>query len=398
MINTKNVFPFITISLLMLFITACNKNLLNPTENQNTLGENDLIIEENSLNITDDIVEEEEKVSSKADFSDENDSHTDGSAPDTSDVVIVNENIDNEEQEEMSGELIKNTESLTNENIDKNNFTVNMDEVTELLCPSNVSDSRAGEEYAKPVHFEYFSETTGCNRGANLLLPVNYDENKEYPVLYFLHGIFGDEESMLGDVNNKIPQIIRNLETDGITEEVIVVFPNMFATGDSKLQPGFSAEQTAPYDNFINDLVNDLVPYMEANYPVSRDRMKRGIIGFSMGGRESIYIGLQRSDMFAYIGAIAPAPGLVPSKDWAMKHEGMMEPEEFVVKCADALPELLLVCCGTKDSVVGKYPASYDELMNTNGVDHLWYEVPEADHDSNAIRSGLYNYLIRWLH
>jgi len=46
--------------------------------------------------------------------------------------------------------------------------------------------------------------------------------------------------------------------------------------------------------------------------------------------------------------------------------------------------------------VVGKFPLSYHELFEKNNVEHLWYEVPGADHDSNAIRSGIYNFLIRW--
>ena len=55
-----------------------------------------------------------------------------------------------------------------------------------------------------------------------------------------------------------------------------------------------------------------------------------------------------------------------------------------------------MICCGTKDGVVGKFPESYHNIMTANNVEHLWYEVPGADHDSNAVRSGLYNLLIRW--
>ena len=79
-----------------------------------------------------------------------------------------------------------------------------------------------------------------------------------------------------------------------------------------------------------------------------------------------------------------------------MTHVGQMQ-EEDVKFAEDAiLPEVLMVCCGTKDGVVGKFPQSYHELFDKNGVAHIWYEVPNADHDSNAIRSGLYNLLIRW--
>ena len=301
----------------------------------------------------------------------------------------------------MSGELLKNTEDLSEgissaETSEEAAYCTSMDEVLNVLCPAEISLKRNDAAYGNVTHIEYDSTTTGCKRGANILLPADYDTGKSYPVLYFLHGIFGDENSMINDGNNKIKEIVGNLKADGLIDDIIVVFPNMYASSDPDLTPGFAPEQIAPYDNFINDLTNDLIPYIESNYSAMTDREHRGIIGFSMGGRETLFIGLSRSDLFAYIGAIAPAPGLTPAKDWAMEHAGQLAEDEAIVKNTDYMPELLMICCGTKDSVVGKYPLSYHEIFDRNGVPHLWYEVPDADHDSNAIRSGLFNFLIRW--
>lgn len=295
----------------------------------------------------------------------------------------------------MSGELIQDTDNLQN---DTDTLEVDMNNVTDTICPTQISTTRGGVKYGNNVHITYESSTCRCERGANILLPADYSEEKQYPVLYFLHGIFGDENSMLGDSNNRIPQIVGNLREDGLIPDIIVVFPNMYASDDPSLKPGFSQESVLPYDNFINDLVNDLIPYVEQNYSVLTDREHRGIIGFSMGGRETLFIGTTRSDLFSCIGAIAPAPGVTPGKDWAMEHPGQMKEEEFVIRQEDFLPKLLMICCGTKDSVVGKFPASYHDILTNNNVEHLWYEVPDADHDNNAIKSGLYNYLIRWFH
>lgn len=321
----------------------------------------------------------------------------------SSDEAIENQEGEEEMTEEntvlpdgSNGELLKDTEDLGANTESQEEYTIDMENVTDVLCPAKASLKRAKTEYGTVEHFTYYSETTGCERGANILYPAGYEEGKKYPVLYFLHGIFGDENSMLNDSGSKIKEIMGNLKEDGIIGDVIVIFPNMYATGDPKLQPGFTAEQTAPYDNFINDLVNDLMPYAEEHFGAMTDRENRGIIGFSMGGRETLYIGTTRSDLFAYIGAVAPAPGLTPAKDWAMTHPGQMQEDELVIRQSDYQPNLLLVCCGTKDSVVGAFPASYHAIMEKNGVDHMWYEVPEADHDSNAIKSGLYNFLIRW--
>lgn len=300
-------------------------------------------------------------------------------------------------EESMSGELLKDAEELAENVTDGSSYEVKMDEVTDVLCPLNVSTKRMDVAYGQVSHFTYMSTTCGMERGANILLPAGYDGSAEYPVLYFLHGIFGDENSMVMDGNNKIPEILGNLKADGVIGDVVVVFPNMYASADPELKPGFTAEQVAPYDNFINDLATDLIPYVEANYAVKKDREHRGLIGFSMGGRESLYIGVCRSDLFSCIGAIAPAPGVTPAKDWAMEHVGQLAEEEFVIHEKEYPPTLLMVCCGTKDSVVGKFPLGYHELLTKNGVEHLWYEVPGADHDSNAIKSGLFNYLIRWM-
>lgn len=268
--------------------------------------------------------------------------------------------------------------------------------VTQVTCPSEICIKQMGVQYGTVEHITYDSVTTGLTRGANVLLPADYSEDKQYAVLYFLHGIFGDEHSLIGDNNNKIKELVANLAAQGRTKEMIVVFPNMYAKTDPNQQPAFDSEAVLPYDNFINDLVNDLIPLIESKYSVYTDREHRAILGFSMGGRETLFIGLSRPDLFGYIGAIAPAPGLVPGKDHFMEHVGQMQEADVKFKEGDMLPELLMVCCGTKDSVVGKFPESYHNIMTTNGVEHLWYEVPGADHDNNAIKSGIYNFLIRW--
>ena len=272
-----------------------------------------------------------------------------------------------------------------------------MKTVTQTTCPSEICIKQMGVEYGTVEHITYQSMTTGLERGANVLLPADYSTDKKYAVLYFLHGIFGDENSLIGDDNNKIKEITANLMAEGRTKEAIVVFPNMYAKTDPNQQPGFNAEAVLPYDNFINDLVNDLIPVIEGKYSVLTDRENRAILGFSMGGRETLFIGLSRPDLFGYIGAVAPAPGLVPGKDHFMEHVGQMQEADVKFKENDILPELLMICCGTRDGVVGKFPESYHDIMTTNNVEHLWYEVPAADHDSNAIRSGLYNLLIRWM-
>jgi len=263
------------------------------------------------------------------------------------------------------------------------------------FCPKEAYETRTDVAYGSYQKGTYYSETCGMDRNFMILLPADYSEEKEYKVMYLLHGIFGNETSFSSDPNNKIKEIVANAVADGIIDDLLVVCPNIYATTDSSLQPGFTAETIAPYDNFANDLVNDLMPYIEENYSVKTGRENTILAGFSMGGRETLYTTLIYPKYFAYVCAISPAPGLVPGKDWAMTHVGSLQEDEVVFAEDEVIPEVLMICCGTKDSVVGQFPKSYHTLMEKNGVEHIWYEITAADHDNNAIRSGLYNILVQ---
>ncbi len=161
--------------------------------------------------------------------------------------------------------------------------------------------------------------------------------------------------------------------------------------GYSILLPADYSESVLPYDNFINDLVNDLMPHIEKEYSVLTGRDNTYLAGFSMGGRETIFITLQRPELFGYVCAISAAPGIVPAQDNFMKHDGQISESEMRFAEGAIEPNVFIICCGTRDSVVGTFPKQYHELLETNGSDHIWYEINGADHDNTAIKSGLYN-------
>ncbi len=179
-------------------------------------------------------------------------------------------------------------------------------------CPKEVYEKRADVAYGSVTHVTYHSSTTGTDRGFNIILPANYSTDKKYPVVYLLHGIFGDENVLINDENNKLVEILGNLAADGTAKEIIMVLPNIYVTSDPEMKPAFSPESVLPYNDFIFDLVNDLMPYVQENYSVLTGRDNQAIAGFSMGGRETLFIGLSRPALLAYVCAISPAPGLTP--------------------------------------------------------------------------------------
>ncbi len=293
------------------------------------------------------------------------------------------ETPDNEsEQEEVKNEMtLEEIKALSD------SFMAEM--VTEELCPSTLGMSRI-VQYGEIVKTSYYSTTCEKDRNVIVLLPAGYSEDKEYPVMYVLHGIFGDETSMIGDGNSGIRIIIGNMIADGLAEDMIVVFPYMYASKTQDVCTAIDAENSKAYDNFLNDLTVDLMPWLAKTYSVKEGRDNTAVIGFSMGGRESLAIGLAHPDKFGYVGAIAPAPGLVPGRDWAMEHYGQYTEDQ--VQYPEYTPYLTMICSGDNDHTVGTFPKSYHELYEKNGVNHIWYEIKGSDHGDPAISSGIYNF------
>lgn len=267
----------------------------------------------------------------------------------------------------------------------------------EVNCPASAMATRQGVAYGRYTHETYYSKTCRMQRGYTVLLPENYNKNKKYPVLYLLHGVFGDENTFSSDPSSKVREISYNLARDGKARQWIVVMPNMFAATNPAQRPALTPEGLKPYDNFKNDLVNDLMPCIESRYSVLKGRDNTAIAGFSLGGRETLYTSISYPNLFSYAAAFSPAPGLVPARDWATNHPGSLRPEQVVYPKAGQpnAMKTVMVMCGTADSVVGQFPKSYHELLAKNGVSHIWYEVPGANHDNNAVHSGLYNFLVQ---
>lgn len=253
------------------------------------------------------------------------------------------------------------------------------------FCPALASESIVTTTYGEIVHGTYYSETLDRERNYNILLPPNYDENEKYPVLYALHGYWGDEYSLLdqGDGSIKCREVLGNLIAEGEAVPMIVVFPDIFCHATKEDCDGMNDENNKAYDNFINELRDDLMPYIEDTYPVLTGRESTAVTGFSMGGRESLYIGVTMADKFGYIGAVCPAPGL--TTDCVTEDEMVFEEGEE--------PYLLMISAGTNDTVVYNNPENYHNIFTKNEVPHVWHVVTGGEHWGSTIRPHLYNFL-----
>ena len=151
-------------------------------------------------------------------------------------------------QEEPAGQKTPENETTAADSTEDMNSTDTWNKAVPVTeCPEELCAKVEGRDYGTVEHITYQSDTTGLERGANILLPAGYSDEQQYPVLYFLHGIFGDEYSLIKDGNNKIPEILGNLASEGLAKEMIVVFPNMYASSDPNQKPDFNSEAVLPY-------------------------------------------------------------------------------------------------------------------------------------------------------
>ena len=256
------------------------------------------------------------------------------------------------------------------------------------LPPEGYEEPIDGVTYSEFRKYKYYSSTAERDTNVNVLLPPDYSEDKEYPVLYIMHGFYDNEDWMTRSVVN-LSTIYGNLLASGEAEEMIIVLPYIFCDKDMPYCTGMDIANCLAYDNFINDLTTDLMPFIESEFSVAKGRENTAITGFSMGGRESLYIGYKLQNQIGYVGAIAPAPGLTPGNDFSGAHQGMISESEF--KFAQD-PKVLMICCGTSDSVVGTFPKTYHDILTRNGENHYWWEIQGSDHGDPAITNGLYNF------
>ncbi len=250
--------------------------------------------------------------------------------------------------------------------------------------PESERAEQAGRAYGTLQKVTYYSNTCKRNRNFNILLPAGYSTDKKYPVLYAMHGYWQNEDTLASETDEsmRLRQIIGNAIAAGEAEDMIVVYPYIYASATQDACSAMDDANNAAYDNFINELTNDLMPYIEANYSVLTGKDNTALTGFSMGGRESLYIANQRPDLFGYVGAICPAPGVSP---------GLIAESDF--RFTGESPYLLLLTAGSNDEVVYNTPSGYHDILTNNNVPHIWHYVDGGYHGGNCIRAHMYNFV-----
>jgi enterochelin esterase-like enzyme len=193
-------------------------------------------------------------------------------------------------------------------------------------------------------HRFYTSKTLGRESDFYVYTPPNFDKGgaTRYPVLYLLHGYSdtADAWTMMGRANF----ILDNLISKGKAKPMIVVMP--LGYGALKLLErgwniGHDELWRSNIDRFSDVLLTEVMPQVERAYPVQRNRDGRALAGLSMGGAESLYVGLNHLDQFAWIASMSAAifddpPATFPKLDQTQA----------------ATIKLLWIACGKEDKLI----------------------------------------------
>ena len=241
---------------------------------------------------------------------------------------------------------------------------------------------QSGVFYPTMEEKTYYSTTCEKDRKVMVYLPAGYTTDKTYPVLYLFHGIGGDHKEWAG---GKPDVIIGNLVHTGEAPEMIIVTPNCKAIHANTVVTGaYSAGAIGGFDNFINEMTVDLMPFIAANYSVKEGRENTAIAGLSMGGRVALHLGISMPETFGYVGAFCPAPGVVGNAG-----EALFTKETF--KGNEEYPQLILINTGLTDNVVGEWPETYYNALIENGTEALFYKCV-GGHDFFVWKNGLFNF------
>jgi len=242
-------------------------------------------------------------------------------------------------------------------------------------APIGFDSLRTGIAHGRIDSIIYVSNTVGTNRKALIYTPPGYSKDRKYPVLYLLHGIGGDEKEWL---NGGQPQVILdNLYAENKIEPMIVVMPNGRAMKDDRAAGNiFDSIKVQAFSTFEKDLLNDLIPFIEKTFPVYHEREHRAIAGLSMGGGQSLNIGLGNLDTFAWIGGFSSAPN-------TKKPEVLVPyPDETKKKL-----KLLWISCGDNDGLI-TFSQRTHEYLQAYDVPHIYYIQPGV-HDFKVWKNSL---------
>ena len=247
-----------------------------------------------------------------------------------------------------------------------------------VYVPGNAFMDTAQVPHGAVASITYYSTALGRFRRMHVYTPPGYELGSgKYPIFYLLHGSGDCDESWTSV--GRAGFILDNLIAAGKALPMIVVMP----AGHTTTTPMMPGAPRPARDEFQEDFVSGIMPYVEKNYRVLTDRPHMAIAGLSMGGGQSLNISMSHLDRFAYVGVFSAgvfslgprrpgAPAPPPGPDWEQQHAANLDD-------ASLKPGLKLLWFGTgaDDFLVATSKATV-EMLKKHGFSPEFHESSGA--------------------
>ena len=191
---------------------------------------------------------------------------------------------------------------------------------------------------------------------------VAASQDTKYPVLYLFHG-FGDPVDAWIEIG-RAHLIMDNLIATNKAKPFLIIMPY----GHTPSSPPIMSS-IGKYETFEKDLIEDVIPFVQKCYRVSSDQKDRAVAGLSMGGGQSLTIGLGNLDVFGWVGAFSSA---IPE---GQKLEKLLDKPESI----NEKLELLWIGCGKKDFLFERNQKFLTRLK-ANRINHVAH-ITEGAHE-----------------
>ena len=246
----------------------------------------------------------------------------------------------------------------------------------------------------------YFSKSSASVRHCYVYTPPQYDSDpkKRFPVLYLQHGA-GENETGWGSQGHA-GLIIDNLIAEGKAKPFIIVMENGGSIGRPAGPPmgapnipngaPAGAPGGAPprgpggprgrgfnFSAFERVLIDDLIPYIDANYRTMADQPHRAMAGLSMGGMQTRAITLANPDTFSQVGVFSG---------------GSITPSEIAdMNAYKKKTRVVFFSFGSREGGAAGAKANADALKQA-GINSYYYESPLTAHEWQSWRRSLYQF------
>jgi len=217
-------------------------------------------------------------------------------------------------------------------------------------------------------HF-FKSKLIGDNRDIRVYTPPGYNPNRKepYPVLYLFHGLTDETSAWVTAGRENI--IMDNLIAQGKAKPMIIIntlgygAPEMFdpATGQRTKEAYQKNEKL-----FVEALLTEVIPMVEGLYHVGKTKSYRAVAGLSMGGGQSLDVGLNHADMFDYMGSFSPAVILL-DPDWDKAFPNLNESVNKKLKLA-------WIAIG-KDDYLAPLDRKFIDWLKSKNIKHQYKET-----------------------